>query len=214
MAGKEQINAQDCVCHECDLLVAVPPLHEGEQALCPRCDHVLVQLANNPRQGPLVFVLSSLIMLACANLLPFLAINAKGMMNSMSLFQAASVLFSEDYRVLAIIVFLCMQLLPLSCLLLTGYLYLGLRLWRRPPPLGATVCRWLFLLIPWSMVEVFLVGVLVRHQDRVAGRCIHRLWFLVLLCLLPDVSQVHALSGSQLAVDADRWPHAAAAPAA
>ena len=161
MPRKEQMNAQDCVCHECDLLVAVPPLHEGEQALCPRCDHVLVHMANNPRQGPLVFVLSSIIMLACANLLPFLAINAKGMMNSMSLFQAASVLFSEDYRILAVVVFLCMQLLPLSCLLLTGYLYLGLHLKRGAPPLGAMVCRWLFLLLPWSMVEVFLVGVLV-----------------------------------------------------
>ena len=45
MPRKEQMIAQDCVCHECDLLVAVPPLHEGEQALCPRCDHVLVHMA-------------------------------------------------------------------------------------------------------------------------------------------------------------------------
>lgn len=161
MPGKEQINAQDCVCHECDLLVAVPPLHEGEQALCPRCDHVLVQLAHNPRQGPLVFVLSSLIMLACANLLPFLAINAKGMMNSMSLFQAASVLFSEDYRVLAIVVFLCMQLLPLSCLLLTGYLYLGLRLWRRSPRWALPSAAGSFCCCPGAWWRFFLVRVLV-----------------------------------------------------
>ena len=51
--------------------------------------------------------------------------------------------------------------MPLSCLLSTGYLYLGLHLKRGAPPLGAMVCRWLFLLLPWSMVEVFLVGVLV-----------------------------------------------------
>ncbi|MGL4206776.1 MAG: PqiA/YebS family transporter subunit [Aeromonadaceae bacterium] len=153
--------ARDSVCHECDLLVAVPVLHEGEQAVCPRCGDILAQLPKYPLQRPLVYALTSLIMLACANFLPFLAINAKGLANSMSLFQAASVLFSEEYRVLSVVVYLCMQLLPLACLLLICYLYLGFRLWRGPPPWAATVCRGLFMLLPWSMVEVFLVGVLV-----------------------------------------------------
>ena len=155
------MSARECVCHECDLLVAVPVLQEGDQALCPRCGDVLAQLPKYPRQRPLVYALTSLIMLLCANFLPFLSINAKGMVNSMSLFQAASVLFSEEYRVLSVIVYLCMQLLPLTCLLLICYLYLGFRVWRGTPPWAATACRGLFLLLPWSMVEVFLIGVLV-----------------------------------------------------
>jgi len=159
--AKEQLPARESVCHECDLLVAVPTLQEGEQALCPQCGNVLAHLPNNPRVGPPVFALTSIIMLMCANVLPFLAINAQGMVNSMSLFEAASVLFSEEYRVLSVLVFLCMQLLPLCCLGLVCYLYLGFRLRRRPPPLAASATRWLFLLLPWSMVEVFLVGVLI-----------------------------------------------------
>jgi paraquat-inducible protein A len=160
-AAKEQMPGHDCVCHECDLLVAVPTLNEGERALCPRCGHVLALLPKYPRQRPLVYALTSLIMLLCANLLPFLGINAKGMINSMNLFQAASVLFSEEYQVLSVVVFFCMQLLPLICLGLICYLFLGFRLFQRPPPLAGLATRWLFRLIAWSMVEVFLVGTLI-----------------------------------------------------
>ena len=65
--AKEQLPARESVCHECDLLVAVPTLQEGEQALCPQCGNVLAHLPNNPRVGPPVFALTSIIMLMCAN---------------------------------------------------------------------------------------------------------------------------------------------------
>ena len=100
---KQRRAAHYCACHECDLLVAVPRLLEGEQANCPRCGNQLAILPRYPLQRPLVYALTSLIMLLCANVLPFLAINAKGLANSMTLFQAAGVLFDEDYRVLSIL---------------------------------------------------------------------------------------------------------------
>lgn len=159
-AYTEHIASHEVICHECDLLVQVPRLEEGEQALCPRCGNSLMLLPKAPLQRPLVYALTSLIMLLCANVLPFLAINAKGMANSMNLYQAASVLFSEDYRLLSIAIYLCMQLLPACCLLLVSYLYYGF-LRGRVVPGATTVTRWLFRLLPWTMAEVFMVAVLV-----------------------------------------------------
>ena len=156
----EHIASHEVICHECDLLVQVPRLQEGEQALCPRCGNSLGMLPKYPLQRPLVYALTSLIMLLCANVLPFLSINAKGMASSMNLYQAASVLFSEDYRLLSIAIYLCMQLLPACCLLLVIYLYIGFHRWQSPP-LAASVTRWLFRLLPWTMAEVFMVAVLV-----------------------------------------------------
>lgn len=187
--------AHDAVCHECDLLVRVPPLHEGEQAQCPRCHHVLSRLPKYPLQRPLVYALTSLIMLACANLLPFLAINSHGMGNSMTLFQAASALFYDDYQVLSVVVYLCMQLLPLAGLLLICYLYLGLRWCRhRPLPFAAPVCRWMFRLQPWTMVEVFLVGVLVSLIKISSLADVHigsGFWCFCVFCVMYLKSMIH-----------------------
>lgn len=191
---KQRRAAHYCACHECDLLVAVPRLLEGEQASCPRCGNQLAILPRHPLQRPLVYALTSLIMLLCANVLPFLAINAKGLANSMTLFQAAGVLFDEDYRVLSILVYLCMQLLPMACLLLVCYLYGGYRLLQRPPPLSPMACRWLFRLLPWSMVEVFLVGVLVS-LIKIASLAEVSIglgfWCFVAFCLMYIKSMVH-----------------------
>ena len=191
---KQRRAAHYCACHECDLLVAVPRLLEGEQANCPRCGNQLAILPRYPLQRPLVYALTSLIMLLCANVLPFLAINAKGLANSMTLFQAAGVLFDEDYRVLSILVYLCMQLLPMTCLLLICYLYGGYRLLHRPPPLSPQACRWLFRLLPWSMVEVFLVGVLVsliKIASLAEVSIGHGFWCFVVFCLMYIKSMVH-----------------------
>ena len=57
-------------------------------------------------------------------------------------------------------VYLFIQVLPSICLLLIFYLYLGINLGVRLPGRRAC-CLWLFRLLPWSMVEVFLVAVLV-----------------------------------------------------
>ncbi len=191
---KHRRAAHYCACHECDLLVAVPSLREGDQASCPRCGNLLALLPKYPLQRPLVYALTSIIMLLCANFLPFLAINAKGLANSMTLFQAASVLFDEDYWILSVIVYLCMQLLPACCLLLVCYLYGSYRYLHHPPRFAEQACRWLFRLLPWSMVEVFLVGVLVSLikiaslADVSIG---NGFWCFVVFCLMFIKSVVH-----------------------
>lgn len=151
---------QYTACHECDWLMLVPPLQPGQQAVCPRCEHKLKSLPSDARLQPLVYSIAALIMLLCSNLFPFLGMAVKGMHQDMTLYQTATTLLEEQHPALALTVYLFMQILPAICLLLICLIYSRLGHWQ-----GKRVRKrytlWLFRLIPWCMVEVFLIGVLV-----------------------------------------------------
>nr|WP_321241417.1 PqiA/YebS family transporter subunit [uncultured Tolumonas sp.] len=151
---------QYTACHECDWLMLVPPLQPGEQAVCPRCEHKLSSLPAEARLQPLVYSIAALIMLLCSNLFPFLGMAVKGIHQDMTLYQTASTLLEEQHPALALTVYLFMQILPAICLVLICLIYSRLGQWRGKR-LRKRYTLWLFRLIPWCMVEVFLIGVLV-----------------------------------------------------
>jgi paraquat-inducible protein A len=151
---------QYTACHECDWLMLVPPLQPGEQAVCPRCEHKLSTLPTEARLQPLVYSIAALIMLLCSNLFPFLAMTVKGIHQEMTLYQTATTLLEEQHPALALTVYLFMQILPAICLSLICLIYSRLGQWRGKR-LRKRYTLWLFRLMPWCMVEVFLIGVLV-----------------------------------------------------
>lgn len=154
------LSVQYTACHECDALMVIPPLQPGQQADCPQCGHTLSILPTETRVRPLVYAITALMMLLCSNLFTFLGMTVKGMHLDMTLYESATVLFEEQYSVLAVSVYLFMQLLPALCLCLICLIYSGLGRWRgKRRRKRYTV--WLFRLMPWCMVEVFLIGVLV-----------------------------------------------------
>ncbi|WP_081741398.1 PqiA/YebS family transporter subunit [Tolumonas lignilytica] len=151
---------QYTACHECDWLMVIPPLQAGEQAMCPRCEHKLRALPVEARLQPLVYSIAALIMLLCSNLFPFLGMLVKGIHQDMTLYQTATTLLEEEHPALALTVYLFIQVLPATCLLLICLIYSRLGHWRGKR-LRKRYTLWLFRLIPWCMVEVFLIGVLV-----------------------------------------------------
>lgn len=151
---------QYTACDECDWLIALPQLSAGQRAVCPRCGHTLKTMNSEPRYLPLALSLAALIMLICSNLFTFLGMSVKGIHQNMTLYQTASTLFEEQHEVLAFAVYLFMQIFPTICLLLICFIYTKLGHWRGKR--WRKYCTvWLFRLIPWCMVEVFLIGVLV-----------------------------------------------------
>jgi paraquat-inducible protein A len=147
-------------CHECDLYLELPALREGEKALCPRCGHIITALSWNALNRVLAYALAALIFLVAANAFPFLAFRSQGQEQATTLLQSVTALYAEGYASLAVLILLCITLNP--ALLLIGVVYLCLPLKFGRCALGAfPICKWLFVLTPWSMVEVFLIGVLV-----------------------------------------------------
>ncbi|WP_051559798.1 paraquat-inducible protein A [Marinobacterium jannaschii] len=108
----------------------------------------------------LAFSSSALLFLLLANLFPFLAFRAQGREQVMNLLHSSFELATQGHPVLAALVAVFILLIP--ALMLSTLLYLLIPLKRgRYPHNGYRVCRYLFTLKPWSMVEVFLIGVLV-----------------------------------------------------
>jgi paraquat-inducible protein A len=147
-------------CIECDLVVAIGELRDGERAMCPRCGHVITALRRVGFTRSLAFALAAGVLLVVANAFPFAALEAKGLEQVMTLPQTAVELARGGTAPLAVLVLGPIVVVPALILVTLVALLVPLRR-RRSVPWLVPAGRLLFLLSPWSMVEVFVIGVLV-----------------------------------------------------
>jgi paraquat-inducible protein A len=147
-------------CHECDLLITIGILDEGATASCPRCGHTLAKNTPDGLTRTLAFSLAAAISLLFSNLFPFLSLEASGLEQVMTLPQSAYELYLDGYWTIAVLVM--GPIMGIPALMLATLVALVVPLLRNQPagwliPAG----RLLSTLSPWSMVEVFVIGVLV-----------------------------------------------------
>jgi len=147
-------------CHECDLLqreVALPP---GGKAICPRCQTTLYTHSIDSIDRALALMLGAALLFVIGNVFPVVSMEIQGQRTEALVWQGAWRLHQEGETLVGVTVFLTAFLFPL--LQIAGLLAILL-----PLRLGLTP-RYLvpaFRLVeqskPWSMVEVFMLGVLV-----------------------------------------------------
>jgi len=147
-------------CLECDLILAPFSLAEGERASCPRCGHILSSPLPDAPTRALALSIASLVLLVMANAFPFLALQASGLESDMTLPRSAVELYRDGYTTIAVLVLGPIVGIPAIMLVTILALVIPLRRKQRAGwlvPAG----RLLFFLGPWSMVEVYVIGVLV-----------------------------------------------------
>ena len=147
-------------CHACDLLVDVHDLKEGQRACCPRCGHFLTRVRKDAHDKVLSYSLAALVALATANAFPFLSFASSGLESVMTLPQTPGMLWDYGHPGVALLVAAFIIFIPAVVLLLMIVLSLPLHQGRWRPWLKP-VGRWIFHLQTWSMVEVFIIGVIV-----------------------------------------------------
>lgn len=151
---------QVIACHHCDLLMSPPMIEEGECALCPRCNHKITRLYPNAIDNLLSFSVTGLILLFLTMQFDLLTFNLSGNISQIDLWHSAINLYFDDYKVLSVLVLLFIFILPaiILCLIVLFILSIktGVAGWMQ-----TSFLRLIFALIPWAMVEVFLVGILV-----------------------------------------------------
>jgi paraquat-inducible protein A len=147
-------------CHECDLIHRVKPLPHKGIASCSPCGSVLYRQKPDTLERTLSLSLAGLILFLLANWFPFLALRMGSQVHHTTLITGIEMLFKQGMQPLAILVFCTTILAPLTQLLGTLYVLLPLR-HRRVPPKFALVFRLVHGVQPWSMMEVFMVGILV-----------------------------------------------------
>ncbi len=148
------------VCHECDLLLALPPLKTGEKADCPRCHHTLVRRQAGAAERSLALAIATLILLGLSLSFPFLGFSLQGLGNGIALTETVSSLVVFEQPLVALIIMLTVLVLPLLYLCALCWLCVGII---RGQPLAQSplIARTLNHVTPWMMADVFVIGTLV-----------------------------------------------------
>lgn len=147
-------------CPECDLVLKVPEPVPGQVARCPRCAHVLARGVVGGFARPMAYALTALVLMAIALSFPFLAVDAAGFSNAMTLATAVTALNREDAHAMAALLAAFVLLFP-SLVMVATALLAGLLLARRSSPLLTPLAKSLFRLDAWCMADVFAIGVIV-----------------------------------------------------
>lgn len=178
-------------CHDCDLLHRLPAVADGMRASCCRCGAALARPKRNGLERALALAVTGLVLLALANSFPFLGFKIQGQVRDTLLLTGIRQLYLQDMQGVAVLVFITTVLAPLAQLLALVYILLPLKLNRRAPGMFQ-VFRWLRLIEPWSMMEVFMLGILVsvvklakmaQIIPGIASFCFMALIFVLAACL-------------------------------
>lgn len=155
-------------CPQCDTLHLAADLPEGTRACCQQCGHVLMSTQKTAVARIISLALTAFVLMIAAVSFPFLSLDAGGVRNATSVIDAILAFRNGLAFPLAIAVGFFIVVLPLMRLAALIYA-LGPLVTGRRPRAGARAAFGLAeRLRPWSMAEIFIVGVTVA-LIKVAG---------------------------------------------
>ncbi len=154
-------------CHECDSLHYYELIPAGAKASCQHCGNLLYRHVPDSINRSLALYLTALILFIVANSFPFLSLELGGRVVENILFSSGWAMYELGMGELGLLIFLTSIFFPL--IVIVGMLYLLI-----PASLGkvaprtSMVYRIVNALLPWSLIGVFMLGVLigiVKLQD-------------------------------------------------
>lgn len=157
----DQVNAGDRVlnCHACGLL-RVEGAH-GEPHACPRCGAAMHHRVSNSIERTWALMVAAAVMLIPANLLPVLNVQKLGQGQPDTIMSGVIHLIEGGMWGLALIVFFASVVVPALKLLTLGFLLHSVQSGSNWRPRDRTfLYRVTEVIGAWSMVDVFLVGLL------------------------------------------------------
>ena len=147
-------------CHDCDLIQRLPHISDTGTVQCIRCGAVLHQKKRNSIERTLALTMAGLVLFGLANMFPFLAFKLEAQVRQTTLLTGIRELYAQGMPELSLVVLLTTVLVPLTQMMCMLYILLPLKFKRIPMGLPR-IFRFVRKLQPWSMVEVFMLGILV-----------------------------------------------------
>jgi len=154
-AGRELI-----ACHECDFIHVIKPLSKGGKALCTRCGALLYQSTPNSIEKALALNLAAFMLFVMANAFPFLSLEIGGRFVENYFLSGALMLYRLGMGEVGLLVLITSFLFPLFTISGMLYILLPIKLGYRPWKMSL-VYRMVRAIKPWSLVSVFMLGVLI-----------------------------------------------------
>jgi paraquat-inducible protein A len=149
------------------VLPAMPP---GSRAVCQRCDAVLRHTRRDPLLLPLALNISALILFALGMSLTLMSVTTAGQQRAADLVTGPAELEQYGLWEISLVVLVTTVAVPLIRILSMLAVLTGLRL-RHPPRALRTIYAWVEHLRPWSMIEIYLLGLFVAYV-RLSGMAV------------------------------------------
>ena len=149
-------------CPTCGLTLQVDPPSRGQRAECPRCASIVSEGPHGSLQVTAALAIAALILYIPANIYPILRMHFYGAFSESTVWDGVVSLAQTRQYFVALVVFMASIVVPI--LKLSGLLYLvisarfgvGRRLRSR-----TRIYRFIEVVGPWAMLDVFLLAVLV-----------------------------------------------------
>ncbi len=149
-------------CETCGLTQRIEGLQPGTVAECGRCGSTLRKHKVNSLGRTAAFALAALILYAPANIYPILRMDYYGVYSENTVWDGCAKLFQDGEWPVALIVFLASILIPLCKLLGLFYLVITAKFKSKRGRKERTwVYKFIAVIGPWAMLDVFLLSVLV-----------------------------------------------------
>jgi paraquat-inducible protein A len=148
----------DTACQSCDLLVSVAATKHGESASCPRCGCFLTRCYDDANHRVLAYSSAGLMFLLFASSYSFLSLSRSGVENKITLLQTPAALWSYGMPEVGALVAAFIIVIPATVLAMMAALCINqgrYHSWLVP------LAKGIFLGQHWSMVEVFIIAVIV-----------------------------------------------------
>jgi paraquat-inducible protein A len=161
-AAREAARADELIaCTVCDALHRLGEVPEGSRLRCARCGSVLLRSEHASLDNILGSAFAMVVLVGSAVFLPFLQISARGFKSNATLLDTAFAFAGGITTPLAALLVLLIVVIPISRAVLVAYALLPMRLGLRLLPWARRAFYWSGRLRPWSMAEVFIIGVVV-----------------------------------------------------
>lgn len=153
-------HAELIVCQECDTVYRRRALAGGDLLRCRRCGATLGRGHRLTATGQLALVVAALVVFVIASLSPIVTLELSDIRSVATLYEAIQLTWRAGEHLVALLAAATAFVFPLGVIALRLWVLLPLARGRRPPALAPAlrVLRWV---TRWSMVEVFMLGVLI-----------------------------------------------------
>lgn len=140
----------------------LPALSPGARAICQRCDAVLRHTRRDPLSLPLALNLSALILFGLGATLTLMSVSTAGQERISGLVSGPTEMEQYGLWEIALVVLVTTVAAPLARVVCMLAVLAGLRL-KRPPTELREIYAWVERVRPWSMVEIYLLGLFVAY---------------------------------------------------
>ena len=149
-------------CHSCNLLSRISKPHGHAHALCPRCGDSLHQRKPNSLGRTWALVLAAFIFYIPANVLPITIVISLGKAQADTIISGVIYFLHTGMWPIAAVIFIASIFVPLAKLFLLTFLLISVqRKWKWRPKDRTQLYRITEVVGRWSMVDIFVVTILV-----------------------------------------------------